>query len=197
MNSPYVLVTRIFKAKYFSKGDFLPAPVGGSPSLAWRSIWGTQDLLKRGYCWRIGDGKSIGVWTEPWLREEDRTRIITPVVTELENLTVNDLSNPEMRLWDEELLEELFVLADIEAIQNVAIGTGGGADQRIWNWSKRGEYTVKLAYKLYMAEMVQRTAMIRQGEWRKLWNLPLPPKVRHYTWRLTRRVLPLRHTLRL
>ncbi|CAN0903253.1 Uncharacterized mitochondrial protein AtMg00310 [Linum grandiflorum] len=144
MNSPNALVTRIFKAKYFPRGDFLSAPVGGSPSYAWRSIWGTQELLRRGYRWRIGDEASIGVWHEPWLREEDRSQIASPVIPGLENLTVSDLWIPEMRLWDEEMLEELFEPADVTAIQNIPISIGGGVDQRIWNWSKRGDYKVSL-----------------------------------------------------
>ncbi|CAN0915489.1 Uncharacterized mitochondrial protein AtMg00310 [Linum grandiflorum] len=128
MNSPNALVTRIFKAKSFPKGDILSALVGGSPSLAWRSIWGTPDLLKCGHRWRIGDGRSIEVWTKPWLREETRTRIRTPIIPGLENINVHDLWIPEMCIWDEELLAELFEPVAITAIQNVAISMRGGDD---------------------------------------------------------------------
>ncbi|CAN1752592.1 LINE-1 retrotransposable element ORF2 protein [Linum perenne] len=43
------LVTRIFKAKYFPKKDFLSATLKNNPSFAWHSILSTQSLLRNGY----------------------------------------------------------------------------------------------------------------------------------------------------
>ncbi|CAN1318259.1 Putative ribonuclease H protein At1g65750 [Linum perenne] len=44
---PNALVTRIFKARYFPRGDFLSAPKGNGPSYVWQSIRRTQVVTER------------------------------------------------------------------------------------------------------------------------------------------------------
>ncbi|CAN0905267.1 Transposon TX1 uncharacterized 149 kDa protein [Linum grandiflorum] len=61
LTEPEALVSRVYKAKYFPKGDFFSAAGGGNPSYIWRSIRSTQQLLKRGIRWRLGDGNSVRV----------------------------------------------------------------------------------------------------------------------------------------
>jgi len=43
------LLTRILKAKYFPRRDFLDATLGHNPSYTWRSLWSTQSLLTLGH----------------------------------------------------------------------------------------------------------------------------------------------------
>ncbi|CAN1848611.1 hypothetical protein LINPERHAP1_LOCUS39002 [Linum perenne] len=33
------------------------------------------------------------------------------------------------------------------------------------------------------------------GQWNVLWKMQIPPKVKHFLWRVTRRILPLRSNL--
>jgi len=35
------LLTRVFKARYFPRRDFLEAPLGHNPNYTWRSLWST------------------------------------------------------------------------------------------------------------------------------------------------------------
>lgn len=46
ISSPGSLVSRLFKAKYFSKGSFFDAVLGNNPSFIWCSILYAKDLLK-------------------------------------------------------------------------------------------------------------------------------------------------------
>jgi len=62
------LLTKVLKAKYFPRSGFLDATIGHSPSFTWRSIWSTIRMLSLGYRWKIGDGKDINVWKNPWIR---------------------------------------------------------------------------------------------------------------------------------
>lgn len=39
LSNPEALVTHVFKAKYYPRGDFLKAKLGHNPSHCWRSIW--------------------------------------------------------------------------------------------------------------------------------------------------------------
>ncbi|CAN1744284.1 Putative ribonuclease H protein At1g65750 [Linum perenne] len=196
MTEPNALVTKIFKAKYFPRGDFLSATLKGSPSFAWHSIWKSQELIRQGYRWRVGDGKSVGIWCEPWLKRHGRLRIESAVVPGLENLRVEDLWIPGFRCWDEELLYNIFSPEDVAAIMEVNTLVGGGNDNRIWHYNKSGEYSVKSAYKVYMEFMADRASLNTAGSWKALWNQRVPPKVCHFLWRLGRGVLPLRSVLR-
>lgn len=45
------LVSRVFKAKYYSEGSFLTAALGNNPSYVWRSIWEAKDVVKSGIRW--------------------------------------------------------------------------------------------------------------------------------------------------
>nr|KYP48971.1 hypothetical protein KK1_029271 [Cajanus cajan] len=71
---PESLISRILKAKYYPNGDFLSATLGHNPSYSWRSIWSVQHLIKAGYRWKIGNGLSIPVWDEPWLKNNPNSR---------------------------------------------------------------------------------------------------------------------------
>ncbi|XP_057450419.1 uncharacterized protein LOC130742132 [Lotus japonicus] len=45
----------------------MEASIGYDPSYVWRSILGTREEVRRGIKWRVGDGKDIQVWKDPWL----------------------------------------------------------------------------------------------------------------------------------
>ncbi|XP_073138506.1 uncharacterized mitochondrial protein AtMg00310-like [Henckelia pumila] len=48
LNDPNATICRIYKAKYYPRGDFLNANLGHNPSFAWRSILAFQVLIKKG-----------------------------------------------------------------------------------------------------------------------------------------------------
>jgi hypothetical protein len=73
MQNPDSLVAMIMKAKYFSRNTnffvflkghstILDAKVGSRPSLAWRSILASKDLIQNGVIWRMGDRGNVRVW---------------------------------------------------------------------------------------------------------------------------------------
>ncbi|CAN1248831.1 Putative ribonuclease H protein At1g65750 [Linum perenne] len=122
--------------------------------------------------------------------------IQTPWSAEWANLRVCDLWMLETREWDVELLEHVFEQADVEAIISTTTLVGRGADEIIWTADKQGEYSVKSGYKVYMNRCVNRLALNRSGDWSRIWQLKLPPKIRHFAWRLARQVIPVRAELR-
>ena len=62
MMNPNSLIARIYKAKYFPFSDILNAKLGCSPSYAWRSIFNSLEVIRRGIRWRVGNGKMIHIW---------------------------------------------------------------------------------------------------------------------------------------
>lgn len=94
ISDPDAMISRIFKAKYFPKGDFWDSQLGHNHSYSWRSIWSSCVLVKEGIRWSIGDGSSIRVWTDPWLRDEDHLNFYDPILMHLLDMKVKDLFLP-------------------------------------------------------------------------------------------------------
>lgn len=85
----------------------------------------------KGIRWKIGDGSSIKVWVDPWLRDPINFRVLTPMMHELSNILVNDLFTPGCIEWDVELVEELFNERDRVAILSIPLNPLGCVDKEI------------------------------------------------------------------
>ncbi|PNX94699.1 pentatricopeptide repeat-containing protein [Trifolium pratense] len=68
-------------------------------------------------------------------------------------------------------------------------------DDIIWRFDKKGFYSVKSAYRVCVDVLINRDEWKVEGDWNKLWNRPIPPKVKHFMWRLGRNCLPNRQRL--
>ena len=67
------MVGQVFKARCFTKGNFLNAKLGNIPSYIWKSIIEAQNLVKQGAMRRVGLGLNINTIDEPWLPDTKRT----------------------------------------------------------------------------------------------------------------------------
>ncbi|CAN0906798.1 Uncharacterized mitochondrial protein AtMg00310 [Linum grandiflorum] len=205
LTDPDALVSRVFKAKYFPKGDFLSAPLGYRPSYVWRSITATQAMLREGFRWRIEDCRALNVWTEPWLRDDQSCYIetvpnmqldeLTDNELQLKNLTVHDLLIPDLQLWDETLINLIFSARDAQVICNMQPPPEGGENVRIWRHEKRGHYSVKSAYRVAQERCGRSPSLREDGPWKQLWRLTLQPKLKHMVWRFSKGVAATRSIL--
>ncbi|CAN1163492.1 Putative ribonuclease H protein At1g65750 [Linum perenne] len=196
LTNPDTLVSKVYKAKYYSKRDFLSAAKGANPSLVWQSIWQAQDIIKRGYRWRIGDGSSVRVWQDPWLHDTDNLFVTTPPPTGMEDMCVRDLMIPELSQWDTELIEEIFNERDAEEILKIPLRSTVDGDGIIWAHSKHGGYSVSSGYRMWLNNMSGFGEFEVTGPWKNLWNTHVPPKLKIMAWRLARDIIPTRDTLR-
>ena len=78
LSNPHSLVTRIYKAKYYLHGDVLNSQLGSNPSYAWRSIFNSLEVIKRGTRWKVGNGKVIHICEDKWLPTPSTYTIISP-----------------------------------------------------------------------------------------------------------------------
>jgi hypothetical protein len=67
MSNPDILISQLYKAKYFPDCEFFDSKVGHNPSFVWRSICNSKFLLRAGSRWRIGSGNNIPLINENWL----------------------------------------------------------------------------------------------------------------------------------
>ena len=94
------------------------------------------------------------------------------------------------------LLIEFFSSRDIRVIISIPISITNKEDSFLWHFDKRGVYTVKSTYFVYM-DLLGRSSFNMESElWISLWNVSVPPKVKDFCWRASRNRLPIKDNLR-
>lgn len=106
--------------------------------------------------------------------------------------------------WNEPLIREIFFAPDVDSILSIPLRSTVGEDWLAWSKEKSGIYTVWSAYKSLMDARQLEEARINNGftvsennteVWKRLWKLPVVPKVHVFWWRILRGILPGYRTL--
>jgi hypothetical protein len=100
--------------------------------------------------WSIGDGASIKVMGEPWLRGKDETWVPSPQEQGVYNITVHELMNSNEKVWDKEKIESLFPSYIAKSMLNVPLFNMIEEDKLVWFDNIHGEYSVKSGYNLML-----------------------------------------------
>ncbi|XP_074314802.1 uncharacterized protein LOC141650968 [Silene latifolia] len=185
LTNPGSLVGRVLKARYFKNDSVIDARRGHDPSFAWRSLWGAKSLLMEGLMWRIGDGKSVRVWEDPWLPGERGERVPLPNIEADPSLCVAAFIDRDTGSWREDALHALLSEAEVRRVQTIPLSRDMPADSAYWWPSRSGDYTVKTGYWLGMEPMRASYQAVEEGGglWKVLWGLQVPPKLIHFLWR--------------
>lgn len=77
--------------------------------------------------------------------------ITTPVILELQHITVNNLLRPEENGWDLDVIMDIFSEQDVAKIMRIPHSRNVGADSWFWLDDDKGTYTVKSRYKHQMS----------------------------------------------
>lgn len=204
LTNPDSLCSRVLKAKYFPDSTILHCTARDGISYTWRSILQGVQLLKEGVVWRVGNGTSLNIWSDPWIPLGVTRRPATPRVHSL--LTkVADLINPITGMWDELLVKDTFWERDAEIILSM-VTDENSEDWPAWHFNPKGVFTVKSAYKLAVSRREHEKARDASGsndsdlsqrrfDWKKIWRLPLPNKVKMFIWRVAHNSLPVRRNI--
>ncbi|KAM6553695.1 hypothetical protein CsatB_014457 [Cannabis sativa] len=182
LTRPDSLVTRVFKARYFPQGDFLSASLGSNPSFVWRSIWESQDLVRKGVRWCIGLGNNIPILQSPWLPDDVNPFVISDHPA-LSTATASNILTPDGSQWDVEILDDLFVDRDKHLIMSIPLSDNNLEDHFVWSKETSGFYSVKSAYNLLQRLKGGWHESNDNNFWSKLWSLKLPPKIKNLMWR--------------
>nr|GMD60280.1 uncharacterized protein LOC109158014 [Ipomoea batatas] len=97
--------------------------------------------------------------------------------------------------WDKDVVKDLFVATDVPSILATPVSP---TSRYVWLWQGdvRGIYTVRHGYNLLTSASIHANPQVHFVEWRKLWKLPVPPKVKNLLWRCMWNILPVRVLLR-
>ncbi|KAL8148634.1 hypothetical protein AgCh_005843 [Apium graveolens] len=183
------LVSRIYKARYYPKDDFLNTTVAGNPSFIWRSIWESKDPLKSGARWIVGSSKDINILHQPWLADVEHPYISSTTLG-LEDAKVVSLMNMDSKSWDVELISDMFNDRDKLCILNIPFSADMNIDKLYWVGEMSGSYSVLSVYKMIQSQKGFLNNSSSSGVWSKLWKIKVPSKVLHVFWRALVGCLP-------
>ncbi|CAN1769951.1 Putative ribonuclease H protein At1g65750 [Linum perenne] len=130
------------------------------------------------------------IWKSIWSSQSTTVR-----TDDLEDLVVSDLMIPGLLEWDEEHVSMIFNDKDATVILNTPLPRYRSSDKLVWHFSKDGRYTVRSAYRLYMERILNQTHLMAGGNWSVVWALKIPPKVKHFVWRLGRNTISTKEAL--
>jgi hypothetical protein len=195
LQNPETLCAQVLKARYYPQGMLADTAFPGNASTTWRAIEYGLELVKKGMIWRIGNGASVRVWRAPWIPRES---FLKPITSQgrCRLRWVSDFLNPDGS-WNEQLLDRWFLPIDIQEILKIQTSTRNESDFIAWHHEKSGAFSVRSAYRLGREEQLRsegRQATSAQplgtsGDWKLIWQCPVPPKVRIFAWKLARNAL--------
>jgi len=93
------------------------------------------------------------------------------------------------------LIRGIFPACIVDSIMQVPVLDVVTHDSLIWKEDKCGVYTVKTGYRLCMEKIMNVAKHFVPGEWKRIWRIKSPLKVRNLIWRVCRDCLPTRKRL--
>ena len=189
---PDTLVSKVFKARYFPRSNYLGSTLGHNPSFVWRSIFSAKLVVRHGARWMVGSGYGIPIIDEPWLSGGSRVALISPAAQSLQGYSVGHLIHQGIKNWNEELVRYIFEDGTAQQILNTSLFQQVSEDRLVWQPEKNGKYSVRSAYRVCMEEISDNSHLKRSGYWSGIWKLKVPPKVKSFVWRVCRECLPTR-----
>ncbi|KAK3195887.1 hypothetical protein Dsin_027197 [Dipteronia sinensis] len=105
-----------------------------------------ESMCSKGVRWKVGDGKSIKAFVDPWIPRPSLFKPITAGVDKRIQI-VGFLLN-KGRGWTLRKLEQLFLEIDRNEILKILLGLGCLADKIMWHYDKIGIYEVRSGYRV-------------------------------------------------
>jgi hypothetical protein len=191
---PNSLVSRFLKARYYPQQDFLDSAVKGNVSYTWRSICESKGVLKVGMRFRVGTGSAIKIWQDPWLVGSSSAKVLSPVRILDSNASVDALINSSTMEWKSGLIDQIFMPSEAEIIKQIPLSYRRPKDLIIWSGTKKGEFTVKSAYRILNQQECNgaESSSVSSAKffWKGVWSSKVQPKIRNFIWRACRNILP-------
>jgi hypothetical protein len=200
IQSPDSLCARVLRAKYFPNGNIWEARNTIGISYTWRSILKGLRVLEKGVIWRVGNGRKIKIWSDPWLPRSWTRRPITPRRSNLLD-TVDELIDPTTAQWDSRLVNETFFEQDAKLILSLPVHPDM-EDVLAWHDDSKGVFTVRSTYKMQRelancsrgssAQSATSGVGWEESFWKGLWKIKCPGKIRIFLWRMAHNSITVR-----
>ena len=146
------LLYRYFKVRYFPRSNSLEATDVPNSSYVWKSLMAAQPILKKGCCWRVGDGSNIRVIQDRWIPNYPTNKVLHMPLEVDGEWRVSELIDWTVLDWDRGVLAANFHREDMEAIIRIHLSRRQVPDLIMWLPNKKGIYMVKSRY--HMARLL-------------------------------------------
>nr|XP_023884938.1 uncharacterized protein LOC111997115 [Quercus suber] len=154
-----------------------------------------QKIVQIGCRWQIGNGDSVEMWSDKWLPTPSSYQSATfphffPV-----DAKVSALINLGTATWKCDIIHEVFLPSDTNAILSIPLSPTMPEDKLIWAYTPSGQFSVSSAYRVYRTAMADpcqgqgSSSQLMSSFWRCLWKLPMPNKIKAFAWRTCRNIL--------
>jgi hypothetical protein len=198
---PTSLLGLSIKAKYYPNSDILHAQQGRNSSYAWQSIYQAIHIIKKGSCWKVGNGQNINIWEDNWVAWQNGYKILTPKNNLSTIQTVSDiiLNNPNKE-WNTSLIDQNFFQYEGNIIKQTPLIMEPVEDQLMWPHTIDGTYSVKsgyhlLKYWLDSGSPSSANSYNQKNHWKTLWSLTTIPRHKVLLWRIIQNTIPVKVAL--
>ena len=139
----------VLRTKYKVKEDWLRAEPKKIASPTWRAIEDAKNLVVKGACYLLGDGKLISVWEDPWIPwiEGFKPRSRIEVYSQFP-FKAHHLFDPSSKTWDANMIKEIFYSNSAIAILTIPIPITPRQDKLIWLPNPKGNFSIKSIHKV-------------------------------------------------
>ena len=155
--------------------------------------------------WLVGNGTNIRVWGDKWLPNSSSHTVVSPWVNVSPDFRVSELIDSNKSYWNSDLIEQLILPYEVETIKSIPLSTCLPTDKLIWAETNNGLCTVKSAYKVAV-DILAASPLGSSGSssdesnmkrfWKRVWELDVPHRIRHFVWRACRDILPTKRILK-
>ena len=101
----------------------------------------------------------------------------------VQGFTVQSLMSAQRKEWNTPLVRHVFSHDIADVILHTPLFEQVQTDHLVWKAERNGCYSIRSAYRLYVEEMIDVTHLHRLGNWKDIWHLKVPPKIKHMLWR--------------
>lgn len=108
---------------------------------------------------------------------------------------VSNLLDHANRVLKHDLIDALFVPTNADLVKSINLSLRTTSYMVLWPHEKNGFYSVRSAYHFIRRRMSTATTSTVSPVWKKIWNLKLTPKLKHFAWRLVHDVLSVKTNL--
>jgi hypothetical protein len=198
---PTSLLGLSLKAKYYPNSDILHAQQGRNSSYAWQSIYQAINTIRKGSCWKVGNGQNINIWEDNWVAWQNGYKVLTPKNNLSTIQTVNDLilNNPD-KAWNTNLIDQHFFHSEGNLIKQTPLIKEPVEDQLMWPHTIDGHYSVKTGYHLLKTwqdsgSPSSANSNNQKNHWKTLWSLNTIPRHKVLLWRIIQNTIPVKVAL--
>lgn len=157
------------------------------------------NIVTIGIRWRIRNGERVKIWEDNWIPTVLGFKTIGPnrgldFANRVCNLIDSDLGR-----WNLEALQANFDDSEAIHIASIPLFDRLLDDKLIWHFEKDGEYSVKMSYHL-LRDINSRSkpdpsTRLDPAVWKNLWKALINERVKNFTWRLSKVILPTKYNL--